>query len=145
MGANTGYSTGTLAIAVCDRCGLLGKYREMIQDYAKKGVWLHPRCADKLSPWQLPMQIQDNYVLQRPRPDAYLTYDYYVVNDSSPVIIANSIGTYPNNTYAAGTTYQNASVILDTSNNTALESGPDSPPANQQINAYIPPSQRRRS
>lgn len=141
-GGNTGYARGDIAITICDRCGRKAKYRDMIQDHAKKGVWLHSECADRLSPWQLPMQVQDNYVLMRPRPDAYLTYNTYVVNDNSPVLLANSLGTYPAGTYAAGTTYENVSVLLDSTNNDPLQSGPDLPVADQRINSYIPPSQR---
>lgn len=143
MSNTTGFSAGKIAIAICDRCGRKTMYSELIQDYAKKGVWVHRQCADRLSPWQIPMQVQDNYVLQHPRPDAYLTYNYYVVNDSSPVILANSIETYPPGTYAAGTTLQNPSLIQDSTNNEPIQSGPVSPPANQAINYYIPPSQRK--
>jgi len=154
MSGNTGYSTGSIAIAVCDRCGRLGQYRQMVEDYAKKGVWVHAACADHLSPWQLPMQVQDNYVLMRPRPDSQLTYNTYNVNDQSPVIIATAVNQYPNWSFAKGTTYQTASVILDSSNSEAIQSGPDSPQANQQLNSnvtptspyapYVPPSLRRR-
>jgi hypothetical protein len=116
----------------------------MMQDPVKKGVWLHPKCADQYSPWQLPMQIVDNYVLERARPDAYLTYNYYIVNDSSPVLITETVYPYPENSFAAGSSFKVASQLMNSNDDTPLQSGPDEPKPNQVINLYVPPSQRNR-
>jgi len=138
-GVGGGLSSGKIAITICDRCGLKRMYSAVVMDGVKKGVWLCQSCKDIPSPWQLPLQVQDAYVLQHPRPDAYLTYDVYEVSDNPPVIITTPQAyPYPQDSFAAGSDFTTGpNIIIETNNNTPIST--TNPPNEQNLNPILPP------
>jgi hypothetical protein len=77
--AMTNFGTGTLAIAICDYCGLKKKYIDLKQDEAKPGLRVCSSCFTKNHPIKNFRPPVDNFALKYPRPDAPLFISYVVV------------------------------------------------------------------
>ena len=68
-----GFSTGRMAIAVCDRCNLKMPYNKLRADGDNPGLRVCADCRDTLDPYKLPARKMENYLLRFPRPDSTLT------------------------------------------------------------------------
>lgn len=66
----TSFSSGRLAIAVCDRCNLKMPYRALRADGDQPGLRVCKDCRDNKDPYKLPQRQMDRYLLKFPRPDS---------------------------------------------------------------------------
>ena len=62
---------GSIAIAVCDRCGFKKRYGDLRMD-TDAGLMVCDNCMDEPDPYKLPARKTEKTSLQRPRPDAEL-------------------------------------------------------------------------
>lgn len=75
---STVFGSGSISIAVCDRCRVKVPYRDLVPDGNSPGLRVsknHPGCWDPKDPWRLPPIQPDAMVLRFPRPDTPLTVD----------------------------------------------------------------------
>lgn len=72
MTTNSGFSSGDLAIAICDRCRMKKKYHELMADGNSPGLRVCKDCRDVKDPWRLPPRKPDKVTLRYPRPDVPL-------------------------------------------------------------------------
>jgi hypothetical protein len=64
------YATGKNAWAMCRRCGMRGRYVEMVDDGQYPGLRVHPECRDMKHPVEKPLvPADDGIVLRKPSPD----------------------------------------------------------------------------
>lgn len=63
------YSTGDIAIAVCDRCKFKKPYLELRPDGDKPGLRVCAECWDSKDPWRLPPRQPEAIALRYARPD----------------------------------------------------------------------------
>lgn len=63
------YSTGDIAIAVCDRCKFKYPYLTLRADGDKPGLRVCPDCWDTRDPYRLPPRQPEALALRFPRPD----------------------------------------------------------------------------
>jgi len=75
----SGFSTGRIAIAVCDRCNLKMSYQKLRADGDQPGLRVCKDCRDNKDPYKLPQRPMDTYLLRFPRPDTTIT-----VNPADP-------------------------------------------------------------
>jgi hypothetical protein len=68
-----GFSTGRIAIAVCDRCNLKMAYNKLRADGDNPALRVCRDCRDVKDPYKLPARTLENYLLRFPRPDSTLT------------------------------------------------------------------------
>lgn len=69
--ANT-YSSGSIAIAICDRCKFKFPYTALMADGDKPGLRVCPDCWDIKDPYRLPPRQPEAITLRFPRPDVSL-------------------------------------------------------------------------
>lgn len=81
------YAEGRLSRSVCDRCGIWGHYRDMIEDGNIPGIFVHPKCYDSIDPYKLPARLPDNYCLAHPRPDTPLHVPNSLLTDDGYIIL----------------------------------------------------------
>ena len=62
---------GTVAIAICDRCGFKMRYGDLEKD-PNNGLRVCNKCSDLRDPYRLPARRTENISLQHPRPDEVL-------------------------------------------------------------------------
>lgn len=60
------FATGKWALATCGRCGMRGRYSEMVDDGQTPGLRVHPACRDIRHPQEKPVRAEDGVALQRP-------------------------------------------------------------------------------
>lgn len=72
--SNPTYSSGNLANAICDRCGLEFAYRA-IRSEADTLLRVCSDCIDQPDPYRRLVIKPDNLALQYPRPDVDLTVE----------------------------------------------------------------------
>lgn len=68
----TDIAPGDLSIAICDRCGLQYKYKELRSDGNSPGMWVCQPCWDPIDPYRLPPRQPEPISLDHPRPDVLL-------------------------------------------------------------------------
>lgn len=119
------YSTGNVAIAVCDRCKFKYKYTQLRADGAVPGLRVCSICYDNPSPFLTWTAKPISYVLQYPRPDQGLVTEYLFVRPDAPVLAAQEYNYYRQ--------------VLSTDNDKQLQTQGVTPP-DEGINQYIPPS-----
>ncbi len=66
----SGFSSGRIAIAVCDRCNLKMPYYKLRADGDQPGLRVCKKCRDVKDPYKLPQRPMDTYLLRFPRPDS---------------------------------------------------------------------------
>lgn len=69
----SGFSSGIVAIAVCDRCKMKVNYSALRADGDKPGLRVCAECCDVKDPWRLPRPRDKPITLRFPRPDLSLT------------------------------------------------------------------------
>ena len=76
------YSSGNLAIAVCDRCNFKTPYNRLRPDGDAPGLRVcdRPGCWDRKDPWKLGPRGPDQIALHYPRPDVPFTTDVLADN-----------------------------------------------------------------
>ena len=62
---------GTVAIAICDRCGMKLYNGDLVKD-PNNGLRVCVDCKDDFDPYRLPARRTENVALDRPRPDEEL-------------------------------------------------------------------------
>ncbi len=62
---------GTVAIAVCDRCGFKKRYGDLTPE-SDTGLMVCKNCTDDPDPWRKPARKTENISLRRPRTDEEL-------------------------------------------------------------------------
>ena len=60
------FATGKFAWFTCSRCGMRGRYSEMVSDGQTPGLWVHPACRDIRHPQERPVRAEDGVALQHP-------------------------------------------------------------------------------
>lgn len=65
-------SSGTAAIAVCDRCKMKAYYSELVADGNSPGLRVHEYCRDVKDPYRYAARKTENISLRYPRPDESL-------------------------------------------------------------------------
>lgn len=60
---------GTMAIAVCDRCGTKMYLDDLKADGNSPGLRVCKDCWDVKDPWRLPARKTENITVKYPRPD----------------------------------------------------------------------------
>lgn len=86
-----GFGTGSLAIAICDRCGLKYPYMALRADVARPGLRVCKTCVDLNHPIKNFKPRADNFNLQYPRPDELLYVDYVIVKkERGPIQVSQS-------------------------------------------------------
>lgn len=65
----TKLATGKFALATCQRCGMRGKYSDMVEDGQYKGLRVHADCYDMKNPAERPFNAEDGIALKHPVPD----------------------------------------------------------------------------
>lgn len=73
MGAASGFAPGILTIAICDRCSMKFKYRELKADGNAPGLMVCADCWDSKDPYRLPPRRPEAIVVKNPRPDTDIT------------------------------------------------------------------------
>lgn len=63
------YASGAKAWATCQRCGLRGKYVEMVADGNVPNLRVHAYCRDIKNPQEKPIRADDATQLRHPAPD----------------------------------------------------------------------------
>jgi len=71
----SGYASGCLSNAICDRCRRKVPYRDLRPDGNSPGLMVcqDPGCWDPRDPWRLPPIQPDNIILRHPRPDTNIS------------------------------------------------------------------------
>lgn len=77
-----GFSSGRIAIAICDRCSFQYPYQELRPDGNSPGLRVCKPCRDVLDPYRLPPRQPDTYILQYPRPDTPLIEPFQMYWDN---------------------------------------------------------------
>ena len=87
-----GFSSGKMAIAICDRCRMKRPYQDLGPDGNSPGLRVCSHgCRDPLDPWRLPARKTENITLAHPRPDASLAPDRaYIVTEDGRILISDS-------------------------------------------------------
>lgn len=70
-----GFSSGSIAIAICGRCSLKKPYKELRADGDNPALRVCSDCRDERDPYKLPSRKLEAYLLRFPRPDITLTPD----------------------------------------------------------------------
>jgi NAD-dependent SIR2 family protein deacetylase len=65
------YSSGSLAVAICDRCGLKYGYKELRAE-ADTQLMVCSSCCDRPDPYRSLVIKPDRLALEKPRPDVDL-------------------------------------------------------------------------
>jgi hypothetical protein len=79
-------TSGSSAIAVCQRCQFKVYHDDLVQDPNTK-TWVCKQCCDLKDPWQIAMRNPEDITLAHPRPDEALTTDgVWWINDGGEVI-----------------------------------------------------------
>jgi len=70
----TGYSSGSLSIAICDRCKFKRRYLDLVPDGNLPGLRVckesvNPGCRDPIDPYRLPARKPEAIAIRYPRPD----------------------------------------------------------------------------
>lgn len=65
-------TSGTCAIAICDRCKMKHYYDELLPDPNSPGLRVCDGCRDVLDPYRLPARETEPIALRYPRPDVSL-------------------------------------------------------------------------
>lgn len=76
----TTFAGGRWALAICDRCGMRGKYTEMVCE-PDTGLRVHPRCMDERNPYLTMYQISEPIVLRDARPDTQTGMLPYLIDE----------------------------------------------------------------
>ena len=63
---------GSVAIALCARCGFKCQHDDLVQDPNTK-MWVCSKCQDIYDPWKLPARRPEDITLHHPRKDEDLT------------------------------------------------------------------------
>lgn len=84
----SGYATGDLAQAICDRCHMRRPYSKLGPDGDKPGLFVCQDkgtrgCSDEKDPWRLPPRQSEPITLKNARPDVDIT-------NSNPVNVDGS-------------------------------------------------------
>ena len=68
-----GPASGDIAIAICDRCRMQRRYKDLKPDGNSPGLRVCGQgCFDTLDPYRLPPRQEEPLAMQFPRPDAPL-------------------------------------------------------------------------
>lgn len=93
----TSYARGTLAVAICDRCGFKRKYTDLTSDPNSPGLRVcRDTCMDQLDPYRLPQRQPEAFVLRNPRPDQSVasTQDVLAGDEDNVVVITTEDGDF---------------------------------------------------
>lgn len=66
---SSGFASGDLTIAICDRCAFKFKYRELSTDRNSPGLRVCDDCNDQKDPYRLPPRKPEAIAVRYPRPD----------------------------------------------------------------------------
>lgn len=83
----SGFATGELTVAICDRCKRKRPYLALGPDGDKPGlrVCQDAGCSDQKDPWRLPPRQPENISIRYPRPDVSIAN----TEDSSAIVGAD--------------------------------------------------------
>ena len=56
---------------ICDRCKMIKRFSEMVEDEDKQGLWVCRDCSDQIDPWKLPPRESEDVTIPHPRPDSF--------------------------------------------------------------------------
>jgi hypothetical protein len=84
---------GSLAIAVCDRCGTKHPIGELQPDPNSPGLRVCSKDRDLFDPYRLPARQTENITLRHPRPDVPIgTQPYGLITEDGNSFIATEDG-----------------------------------------------------